>query len=107
MPSASNQLTAPAWETADRTLTLTVSLHRREHILPWSSFLAAEGDDAAVLLRFLEQTVHVEGSGLSALLQDVSKHTVRRIAEPHRADKFLQISGPRLSALRVTPTHQR
>jgi hypothetical protein len=107
MASASNAAHPSAWELSDRALTLTISLHRTNHILPWSTFLAAEGDDAAVLIRFLRQTIYIEGSGLSALLTHVSELTVSRITEPHRTDKFLQIPGARISALRVTANSQQ
>lgn len=69
--------------------------------------MAAEGDDTAVRIQFLKQTITVEGSALSALLRDLSAQRVSMIAEPHRTDKFYSVPGPRISALTVTPGNHR
>ena len=85
-----------------RVSSLSVHLRRRSFVFPWHAFLFAEGTDAEVQVSFHSHSVRVEGSGLSALVSDLSAQRVTSLIEPDRTAKFRQSVGPLITAVSVT-----
>lgn len=65
-----------------------IVLLKRTVVLSWSQFVFAEGGDDEVRIAFASHDVIVRGTGLSALLADVSAQRVTSICEPTRSDRF-------------------
>lgn len=85
----------------DRPPCVEIRLSKRSLVLPWSLFLYAEGSDDEMRLTFATHEVVVQGAGLAAFLEDVSKHRVNLLREPLRADKFSSEAGPRITSISV------
>jgi hypothetical protein len=78
-----------------------VVLPKRTYVLPWAQFLYAEGAPDAVRAVFSMHDVVVTGCGLDALLADLAAQAVSMIAQPLRAERFVDTSGPRVVAVEV------
>ena len=89
-------------EKGQRVTSLLLEMRQRVYVLPWSLFLFATGTDAEVEATFHTHLVHVQGSGLSALLSDLADQSVTRLVEPDRTAKFTQSRGPHITAVTVT-----
>lgn len=85
----------------DRPACVEIRLLKRSLVLPWSLFLYAEGGDDEIRLTFATHEVMVQGAGLAAFLEDMSKHRVSLLREPSRADRFRSESGPRITSISV------
>jgi hypothetical protein len=89
--SIDNQKT---WKTTDRPLSLEIALTRRTFILPWTQFLFAEGHGEEIRLAFATHDIVLHGSGMGALLEDLSAQRVSLLREPVRAERFVIDRGP-------------
>lgn len=105
MSTAAISASASDWKVAhdnSRAVSFSVHLHRQSLVLPWHTFLFAEGTDSAVRAVFHSHTVLIEGSALSALLTDLAEQRVTSVSQPSRTAKFQQSTGPLITAISIT-----
>lgn len=87
--------------THDRPASIEIKLLKRTFVLPWSQFLYAEGSNDEIRITFATHDIVVAGSGLGALLEDLSAQRASLLREPIRAERFGTESGPRITSILV------
>jgi hypothetical protein len=85
---------------------LHVVLLKRTYVFPWSQFLYAEGGNDEVRLTFSTHNVLIKGRNLNSVIAGLATHSIARLQEPSRPERFLNESGPCIREISVVKIDQ-